>query len=122
MRTSGRRKGASGRRCTPHVVGRNDRHAKPARQFSQCRVFTFLIAQEMTLHLDVDVPAAKQAHESIEQATDAMLPCIEHRSTGERDEAGCEAVELFEGERPFSLRGAQLHARHEATEILIALC
>ena len=94
---------ALGRRGTPDVVGRDNRHAKPARQLGQRRVLTFLIAQEMTLQLDAHVAAAEQADQPIEQSTDAMMSRIEHGPAGQRDEPGGEAVELLERERPFPL-------------------
>ena len=110
-----------GRRGAPHVVGGDDRHAKRARQLGQRRVLTFLVAQEMALQLDAHVAATEETDQPIEQSTDAVMPRIEHGPARERHEPGGEAVELLERERPFSLWRAQLHAGHEAAEILVAL-
>jgi hypothetical protein len=57
---------AIGRRCAPHIVGRNNRHAKSVSELGQRRVFTFLVAQEMALQLDAYVGATKEADQSIE--------------------------------------------------------
>ena len=105
----------------PHAVGGDDRHAKRARQLGQRHVVAFLVAQQMALQLDADVIAPEEADEPIEQPADAVMPRVEQRPAGQRDEAGGEAVELLERERAFALRRAHLHARDEAAEILIAL-
>ncbi len=112
---------AIGRRRAAHVVGGDDRHAKPAGELDQRRVLTFLVAQEMALQLDAHVAATEETDQAIEQPTHAVMPRIEQRPTRERDEPSGEALELLERERALSLGGAQLHARHEATEIFVAL-
>ena len=113
--------GTLGRRGTAHVVGRHERHAKRFRQLDERRVLTLLLPQEMTLQLDAHVAAAEEPDQPIEQATDAMVPRIEHGAAREGDEPGGEAVELLERQRSFPFWRAQLHARHEAAEILVAL-
>src|SRR5262245_10410040 len=75
----------------------------------------------MPLQLDAHVATTKETDEPIEQPANAVMSCIKYGPTGQRHEAGREAIELFERERSFSLGRAQLHARHEATEVLVAL-
>ncbi len=124
-----------GRRRAPHVVGGDNRHAKPARELDQRRVLTFLVAQEMALQLDAHVAAPEETDQPIEQPAHAVMSCIEHGAARERHEPGGEALELLERERPFAFStpprmrarrgpgggGAQLHARHEAAEIFVTL-
>ena len=54
-------------------------NAERLRQLRQRRVVLFLVAEEMTLQLDVRRCAAEQADEAIEQAADAVLPRVEER-------------------------------------------
>ena len=77
---------------------------------------------EVTLQLDAHIAAPEQTDEPIEQPADAVMPCIEQRAACEGDEPGGEALELFEHERPLTLRRAQLHAGDETTEVLVTLC
>ena len=111
-----------GRRRATHIVGGDDRHAKPAGELDQRRVLTFLVTQEVALQLDAHVAATEQTHQSIEQAPDAVMAHIEQRPTRERDEPGGEALELLERKGAFALWRAQLHARHEAAEVFVAFC
>ena len=65
--------------------------------------------------------AAEQADQAIDQAADAVPAGRERLAADERDEPGGAAVELVERQRALAFRRAQLHAREQAAEVLVAL-
>jgi hypothetical protein len=76
----------------------------------------------MPLQLHAHSIAAEETNQPIEHAADAVMPRVENRPSGQRDETGCQAIDLVDGERAFSFGRPHLHPRDEATEILITLC
>ena len=97
---SGRSSGAAKR--TPPVATSGTRNASA--RHDQRVVVVFLIAPEMPLQLDVDVAAAEEADESIEQPADAVALGQQQRSPGQRDEAGREPLEVLERQRALAFR------------------
>src|SRR5581483_8606094 len=84
-------------------------------------VVRFLVAAEVALQLDVDAAAPEQANQPIDEPADAVPPRIDRRAADERDEPARHALEVRQHERAFTFWRAQLHARDQTTEVLVAL-
>jgi hypothetical protein len=104
----------------PDAVGGDNRHVKRGRQLDERLEVGLLVAEQVTLQLDVDVRAAEESDEPIDQAADTKLPAGERLAPDERHEAGRASLELLERERPLPFRRAELHQRHELAEVAVA--
>ncbi len=98
-----------------HAAGRDERHAKRLGQADQRVVVVFLIAPQMALQLDVDVAAAEQPDQPIEQPADAVALGQQQRPAGQRDQAGREPLEVLRASaRPrLSARAASCASRDD---------
>ena len=108
------------RRGETHAVGDDERHAIGRGQIRQRLVVGRLVAIEVPLQLDVDVVAAEDPDQPIEQPADAVLPRVQQLPARQRHQAFHAPVERLERERALSLRRVQLHRRDEPRQILIA--
>ena len=104
-----------------NAVGHDRRHAKRRRQRRQHAGVALFVATEVTLQLDVDVGAPEDPDEAIEQPADAVAAAVEHGAAGERHQSTRPPVEIVEPERALPFRRAQLHARDQPAEVLVAL-
>ena len=116
------------------AVGGNHRNAICPRQRVERDVGCLLVAKQMTLQLDIDVVPPEQAHQTIEQAADAMVAGIEQRTPAERHQPGGRAVQLLERQRTLALSTPRvalvrtngpairthLHARDQPAQIPVA--
>ena len=95
---------AIARRREPHAVGGDDRHAKRAGQLGQRLVVGIpRRAADAAAARRSTLVATEETDEPIEQAADAVMPRVEQRPAGQRDEPGGEAVELVERQRALAL-------------------
>ena len=69
-----------------HAAGGDERHAERLGQAGQRVVVVFLIAAQVPLQLDVDVAAAEQPDQPIEQPADAVPLGDEQRPPDQRDQ------------------------------------
>ena len=104
-----------------HTVGGENRHAEGLGQRDEHLVVPGFVALQVPLQFHVDVGAAEDAHQPIEQPSHAVPFRVQQRPSGERHEAVDVAIELFERERAFPLRRPQLHPRDEAAEVAVPL-
>ena len=84
-------------------------------------IVRLLIAQQVPLQLDADVFRPEDPDETIDEAAHAVARSVDDGAASQRDEAANGAIELVEIERALAFWRRQLHARHEAAEILVAL-
>ena len=96
-----------------YAVGDDERHAIRRGQIRQGLVVDRLVAIEMPLQFHVDVVAAEDPDQPIEQPAHPVLPRMQQLPPGKRHQAFHAAVERLERERAFSLRRVQLHRRDE---------
>ena len=104
-----------------HAVGGEDRHAERLGQRHEHLVVPGLVALQVPLHLHVDLLAAEDAHQPIQQPADAVAVGPQQRPAGQRHQPGHVPVEILERERALALRRAQLHRGDEAAEVAVAL-
>ena len=109
-----------GRRREADAVGDDGRHAERGGERDERGGVGFFIAAEMALQLEIDVAAAEDADEAIEQPAHAVAPPVERGAPREHDEPARAAVELLERQRALALRRAQLHPRDQPAEISVA--
>jgi hypothetical protein len=85
------------------VVGGNHRNAVGLRKRVERCIGGLLVAQQMTLQLDIHVAPPEQADQPVEQAAESMVAGIEQRTPAERNETGCGPVQFLERERTVAL-------------------
>ncbi len=86
----------------PHAAGRHDRHTEGFGQADERVVVVFLIAAQVTLQLDVDIAAAEQPDQLIEQPTHTIPLGQEQRPPRQGHQPQRHALEI--GERQRALR------------------
>ena len=104
-----------------HAVGGDDRHPERLGQRDQHLVVPGLVALQVALHLDVDLLAAEDADQPVEQPADAVPIAAQQRPAGQRDQPADVAVEILERERALPFRRAQLHRGDQPAEVAVAL-
>ena len=104
-----------------HAVGGDDRQVKCRRQIAQRVIVGLFIAEQMPLQLDADIRSTERPDQAIDDSPDAIPRPVDDRAAGQRDEPAYGAIEVVQRERPLAFGGRQLHARHQTTQILIAL-
>ena len=90
-------------------------------QLAQDLVVPFLLAQEVPLHLDVDLRRAEGADDAIDQPADAESRPVDRGAARQRHQPSGVAVEVVERERALTFRRPQLHHRHQAAQVAVAV-
>jgi hypothetical protein len=108
------------RRGKAHTVGCQRRHAERAGQCDQRRVVLLFVAAEMPLQFDIDVAAAEDADDPIEQAADAVAAAVERGTADHRHQSIDAAIEFVERQRALAFGRAHFHAGDQLAEVAVA--